>query len=54
MTYSIRVPATVATATRTGRQGQDFEFSSDVDLANGTAHRAITNRHIYAVTANAS
>jgi hypothetical protein len=35
-------------------KGQDFEFSSDVDLTNGTAHRAITNRHIYAVAANAS
>jgi quercetin dioxygenase-like cupin family protein len=33
---------------------QIVHIISDLDLTNGTAHRAITNRHIYAVAANAS
>ncbi len=35
-------------------EGQHFPLLDDVDLTNGTAYRAITNRHIYAVAANAS
>src|SRR6266498_2349419 len=41
-------------STRSAGLRAGFPFSPDVDLTNGTPHRAITHRHIYAVTANAS
>jgi hypothetical protein len=49
----IERPGVACPSTDTHRS-RSFTFSSDVDLTNGTAHRAITNRHIYAVAANAS